>query len=52
MANVPPYYSINEEKKPQGQRVYHDNSDCRAGRDIPHSERRSGTNGYRHCQDC
>jgi hypothetical protein len=46
------YYSINEVKKPEGQRVYHNNNNCRAGRDIPQSERRDGTNGYRLCKDC
>jgi hypothetical protein len=46
------YCSINEEKKPAADRVYHNNANCRAGRDIPQSERRSGTNGYRLCKDC
>jgi hypothetical protein len=46
------YYSINEEKKPAADRVYHSNANCRAGRDIPQSERRSGTNDYRPCKDC
>jgi hypothetical protein len=49
---VADYYSINEEKKAQADRVYHNNDDCRAGRDIPMNERRTGKNGYRLCEDC
>jgi hypothetical protein len=52
MAKVTEYYSINEAKKPADKRVYHDNDQCRAGRDIPQSERRNGKGGYRHCEDC
>jgi hypothetical protein len=46
------YYSINEEKKSVADRVYHNNRNCRAGRDIPQNERRDGNNGYRLCKDC
>jgi hypothetical protein len=46
------YYSINEADKPADKRDYHNNTNCRAGRDIPQHERRSGTNGYRLCKDC
>lgn len=52
MARVAPYYSINEVKKLPLNRVYHNDSTCRAGRDIPLSERQSGTGGYRLCKDC
>jgi hypothetical protein len=52
MAKVKEYYSINEASKPANKRVHHDNDQCRAGRDIPMSERRAGTGGYRHCEDC
>lgn len=46
---MPPTYdfhSINEVKKPAGQRVYHNNSTCPAGRDIPAHERKPGNGGY------
>lgn len=46
------YYSINEVKKQPAKRVYHNNLNCRAGRDIPQNERRPGTGGYRLCEDC
>jgi hypothetical protein len=46
------FYSINEVKKPSQNRVYHDNSACPSGRDIPQLERRYGTSGYRRCEDC
>ena len=46
------YYSINEASKPADKRVYHNNENCRVGRDIPESERRDGKNGYRLCKDC
>jgi hypothetical protein len=52
MPKTPPFYSVNEEKKPAAGRVYHDNSACPPGRDIPANERRSGTNNYRLCHDC
>ncbi len=46
------FHSINEAAKPAANRVYHDNSACRPGQDIPHNERRSGTGGYRLCDVC
>jgi len=49
---VQDFYSINEVKKPAESRVYHNNGKCPPGYDIPQSERRSGTNGYRLCKDC
>jgi hypothetical protein len=52
MAKVSPYYSINEANKPKDKQVHHTDDQCRAGRDIPQNERRSGTGGYRHCDDC
>jgi hypothetical protein len=52
MPSTPAFYSINEEKKPVGNRVHHNNSACVPGRDIPKNERRSGTNNYRLCHDC
>ncbi len=52
MPRVPEFYSINEVQKPQQHRVYHNNSACPPGRDIPANERRPGTNGYRLCEDC
>jgi hypothetical protein len=52
MPKVPDFYSINEVQKPPANRVYHNNSACPPGRDIPANERRSGTGGYRLCKDC
>ena len=52
MPSTPVFYSVNESKKPTANRVYHDNSACPPGRDIPQNERRPGTNGYRLCKDC
>jgi hypothetical protein len=52
MPRVKEYYSVNEASKPANKRVYHDNDQCRAGREIPLNERRSGTSGYRLCKDC
>jgi hypothetical protein len=49
---VSPFYSVNEIKKLPTSRVYHDESACPPGRDIPPVERRSGTGGYRLCEDC
>ncbi len=46
------YYSIHEAKKPEPQRVYHDDETCPAGREIPAEDRHNGTNGYRLCRDC
>lgn len=36
------YYSVNEEKKPAADRIYHNNANCRAGRDIPRELSESG----------
>lgn len=52
MPKTSPFYSVNEEKKPAASRVYHHNSSCPPGRDIPANERRPGTNNYRLCHDC
>jgi hypothetical protein len=52
MPRVADFHSINEASKPIGQRVYHNNSTCPPGRDIPQHERRTGTGGYRLCDDC
>ena len=52
MPRVADFHSINEVKKPPHNRVYHNNSSCAPGRDIPQNERRPGTGGYRLCEDC
>jgi len=52
MPQVPPFHSVNEAQKPPRDRVYHNNSACPPGRDIPQHERRTGTGGYRLCDDC
>jgi hypothetical protein len=52
MAAAAPFYSVNEVKKPPVNRVYHDNNACPPGREVPSWERRSGTGGYRLCNDC
>ena len=52
MPATPSFHSINEAKKPPTNRVYHNNSACAPGHDIPQNERRSGTGGYRLCDDC
>lgn len=52
MAKVAAFYSVNEEKKPYANRVYHNDDTCPPGRDIPAHERKPGTGGYRLCEDC
>ena len=52
MANVYPFYSINEVLKPADKRVHHTNDACPPGRDIPSWERKVGTNNYRPCEIC
>jgi hypothetical protein len=52
MPKVPDFYSINEALKPVNKQVYHDNSACAPGRDIPLNERRPGRGNYRHCDVC
>ena len=49
---VNPYHSVNEDAKPETDRVYHTHNDCRSGRDIPDNERRKGVGGYRKCKHC
>ena len=52
MPATPPFYSVNEIKKPVQLRVYHNNSACPAGKDIPKHEQLPGTGNYRLCDDC
>jgi hypothetical protein len=52
MASTPAFHSINEVKKPANHRVYHNNTNCPPGRDIPSWERRAGTSTYRLCDVC
>jgi hypothetical protein len=52
MPATPTFHSINEVQKPAHVRVYHNNSACPPGRDIPAWERRTGTGNYRLCDDC
>jgi hypothetical protein len=46
------FHSVNEIKKAPSNRVYHNNSACPPGRDIPSWERLSGTGSHRLCDDC
>jgi hypothetical protein len=52
MARVAPFYSVNEVKKFLAARRHHNNDACPSGRDIPPSERRSGTLEYKLCEHC
>jgi hypothetical protein len=52
MTRVTPYYSVNEDAKPEDERVYHTDNQCRVGREIPKNERCYGTGGYHPCKDC
>jgi len=49
---VLPYRSINEVKKPQRDRVHHNNNQCAAWYQIPAKEKVRTTGGYRLCQRC
>lgn len=51
MPSVAAFHSINNAKKPLAERVYHNNSKCAPGRDIPGDERRTGPSGHL-CQHC
>ena len=52
MPKIAEFHSTNEANKPAGSRVHHNNSACAPGRDIPQSDRQTGTGGYRLCDDC
>src|SRR5258708_29477805 len=52
MALSSPFYSDLEVRKPEGNRVHHNNTVCPSGRDIAEAERRPGAGGYRLCTDC
>jgi hypothetical protein len=52
MPSTTEFHSANETKNPPDKRVYHNNSTCIAGRQIPRDERRPGTGGYRLCREC
>src|SRR5581483_954995 len=52
MPTVPAFYSDREASRPAAMRVYHNNSSCEFGKQIPEAERRNGTNAYELCEDC
>jgi hypothetical protein len=53
MPSVPAFNSLNEANKPAADQVYHNNSECVMGRDIPTNERREGTgSNLRLCDRC
>jgi hypothetical protein len=52
MPKVTDFHSTSEVSKAHANRVYHNNSSCASGRDIPANERRNGTGNYRLCDDC
>ena len=45
---VAPYHSSN----PSDPDVYHDQSECPSGKQIPLKNRRVGDGGYRKCKHC
>jgi hypothetical protein len=49
---VASFYWINEDMRPEGQRVHHHNNACVFGRTIDRYERNVGTGGYRLCPNC
>ena len=51
-ARVPNFYSANEAVKRLADRFHHNDNRCGPGKDIPLSERRAGTGGYRLSKDC
>ena len=52
MSHMSAFYSVNQSKKPLKDRVYHNNSKCASGHDIPKHERKPGTGGHRVCMKC
>ena len=52
MPEVPAFHSVTQARKPEAHRIYHDNSRCFPGRDIPLHERLEGDGGYRLCIEC
>jgi hypothetical protein len=49
MPSVPAFNSLNEANKPAADQVYHNNSECVMGRDIPTNERREGAGSNPPC---
>ena len=52
MSRVNDFHSFNETSKHPVNRVYHNNGYCSEGHEIPESERRTGTGGFRLCDVC
>jgi anti-sigma B factor antagonist len=52
MSKVADFHSIGELLKPLVDRVYHNNEDCRPGREISALDRREDGSQYRLCGDC
>jgi len=53
MPNIPAFHSVNNPKKKLQDRVYHNNSKCAPGRDIPKREQVPGPSGHLciHCKN-
>jgi len=46
------FHSVNELQKADADRIYHNNSACPTGREIPLNDRVAGNGGYRVCPEC
>jgi hypothetical protein len=52
MTSVPAFRSVVEATRQETQRVYHDDSACPSGKEIPATDRRGGRSDYRRCEIC
>jgi hypothetical protein len=52
MVHIADFYSVNELKKPEAKRRYHNNDRCGIGSKVPRAERLDRTGGCQLCEEC
>ncbi len=52
MVHIADFYSVNELKRPEAKRRYHNNDRCGIGSKVPRAERLDRTGGCQLCEEC
>lgn len=52
MPRVQAFHSVDQARKPEDHRIYHDNDRCFSARGIFQHQRLDGDGGYRLCVEC
>lgn len=52
MAQVDPFHTSTQEYSPKHREVFHDQSDCKYGKEIKPAHQLKGTDGKPRCSEC